>query len=137
MTREEIDALLRDMKSPINKLVERYKKATGKNPGETRCARKADSRDGYISKTLLLDEIDNERDRLVSLNMLGAEHVLTHHGRRLVEEAPAERVIRIPDGFVYFTSFDGENYLVSMTIPISKEQFDALGSGTEIWEVIN
>lgn len=137
MTREEIDVLLKDMKSPIDKLVERYKKATGRNPGETRCIRRADSRDGYISKMHLLDEIDGERDRLVSLDMLGAEHVLTRHGRRLVEEAPAERVIRVPDGFVYFTSFDGENYLVSMTIPISKEQFDALGSGTEIWEVIN
>jgi hypothetical protein len=52
----------------------------------------------YIEREALLNEIDTERDRLVALDMIGAEHILTHNARRIIEEAPAADVVEVKRG---------------------------------------
>ena len=42
-----------------------------------------------ISRTALLAKIDEERKHLLNLNMDGAEHVIVHHARRIIEDMPA------------------------------------------------
>lgn len=41
-----------------------------------------------ISKSALLKRIDEEREYLKARGLLGAEHILTHNFRELVEDAP-------------------------------------------------
>lgn len=41
-----------------------------------------------ISRQAALDEIDKNRQALLSLGMDGAEHILVHYGRRVLEELP-------------------------------------------------
>ncbi len=43
-----------------------------------------------ISRQAALAEIDKNRDALLSSGMTGAEHILVHYGRRVIEEAPSE-----------------------------------------------
>ena len=43
----------------------------------------------YISRQKALDEIDKMRKFLLDNNMPGAEHVLVHYGRRIIEELPS------------------------------------------------
>lgn len=46
-----------------------------------------------ISRQAALGAIDKNRQDLLSLGMDGAEHILVHYGRRVIEELPtAERV---------------------------------------------
>lgn len=42
-----------------------------------------------ISRTELLSRIDEERKHLLDLNMDGAEHVIVHHARRIIEDMPS------------------------------------------------
>ena len=42
-----------------------------------------------ISRAAALDAIDHERDLLIEQKRFGAEHVVVHHARRLIEELPA------------------------------------------------
>lgn len=42
----------------------------------------------YISKAVLLARIDEERKHLLDLKMDGAEHILVHHARRIIEDMP-------------------------------------------------
>ena len=42
-----------------------------------------------ISRTELLAKIDEERKHLLDLKMDGAEHIVVHHARRIVEEMPS------------------------------------------------
>lgn len=42
-----------------------------------------------ISRSALLERIDMEREYLKARGLLGAEHILVHNFRELVEEAPA------------------------------------------------
>ena len=42
-----------------------------------------------ISRTALLAKIDEERKHLLDLNMDGAEHIIVHHARRIIEDMPA------------------------------------------------
>ena len=42
-----------------------------------------------ISRTELLAKIDAERKHLLDLKMDGAEHIVVHHARRIVEEMPS------------------------------------------------
>lgn len=42
-----------------------------------------------ISRTALLVAIDRERETLIERGLLGGEHVVVHHARRLIEEAPS------------------------------------------------
>jgi hypothetical protein len=44
--------------------------------------------DDCISRTALLAKIDEERKHLLDLKMDGAEHILVHHARRIVEDMP-------------------------------------------------
>lgn len=44
--------------------------------------------DDLISRQAALDAIDKNRQDLLSLGMDGAEHVLVHYGRRVIEELP-------------------------------------------------
>ena len=41
-----------------------------------------------ISRAAVLDAIDHERDLLIEQKRFGAEHVVVHHARRLIEELP-------------------------------------------------
>ena len=41
-----------------------------------------------ISRTELLSRIDAERKHLLDLKMDGAEHIIVHHARRIIEETP-------------------------------------------------
>lgn len=45
--------------------------------------------DDYISRAKLLSRIDAERKHLLDLNMDGAEHVIVHHARRIIEDMPS------------------------------------------------
>lgn len=51
-----------------------------------------------ISRKAAIEAIDKNRKDLLSLGMDGAEHILVHYGRRVIEELPtAERVVRCKD----------------------------------------
>lgn len=50
--------------------------------------------DELISRQAALAEIDQNRQALLSLGMDGAEHILVHYGRRVIEELPT---IDIPE----------------------------------------
>lgn len=41
-----------------------------------------------ISRTELLAKIDEERKHLLELKMDGAEHIIVHHARRIIEDMP-------------------------------------------------
>ena len=41
-----------------------------------------------ISREAAIDAIDKNRQDLLSLGMDGAEHILVHYGRRVIEELP-------------------------------------------------
>ena len=41
---------------------------------------------GLISKEAALAAIDHEREMLIEQRLLGAEHVVVHHARRLIED---------------------------------------------------
>jgi hypothetical protein len=43
----------------------------------------------YISRTKLLARIDEERKHLLDIKMDGAEHVIVHHARRIIEDMPS------------------------------------------------
>ena len=45
--------------------------------------------DDLISRTAALDAIDHERELLIEREQYGAEHVVVHHARRMIEELPA------------------------------------------------
>lgn len=42
-----------------------------------------------ISRTELLSKIDAERKYLLNLKMDGAEHIIVHHARRIIEDMPS------------------------------------------------
>lgn len=42
-----------------------------------------------ISRTKLLSRIDAERKHLLDLKMDGAEHIIVHHARRIIEDMPS------------------------------------------------
>ena len=42
-----------------------------------------------ISRQAALAEIDKNREALLSSGMTGAEHILVHYGRRVIEELPS------------------------------------------------
>ena len=42
-----------------------------------------------ISRQAVLDAIDNERKSLLDMGMKGAEHIVVHHARRIIEELPS------------------------------------------------
>ena len=46
-----------------------------------------------IDKDALLTAIDKERQILIEQERFGAEHVVVHHARRLVEDAPTIEAI--------------------------------------------
>ena len=45
--------------------------------------------DDCISRTALLAKIDEERKHLLNLKMDGAEHIIVHHARRIIEDMPS------------------------------------------------
>lgn len=45
--------------------------------------------DDCISRTALLSRIDAERKHLLDLKMDGAEHIIVHHARRIIEDMPS------------------------------------------------
>ena len=51
-----------------------------------------------ISRAAALDAIDHERDLLIEQKRFGAEHVVVHHARRLIEELPAVDAVPVVHG---------------------------------------
>lgn len=47
-----------------------------------------------ISRQAALDEIDKNRQALLSLGMDGAEHILVRYGRRVIEELPTSDPVK-------------------------------------------
>lgn len=43
-----------------------------------------------ISRQAALAEIDKNREALLQSGMVGAEHILVHYGRRVIEELPSD-----------------------------------------------
>ena len=41
-----------------------------------------------ISRQALLEKIDEERKHLLTIKMDGAEHILVHNARRIIEDMP-------------------------------------------------
>ena len=63
-----------------------------------------------IDADALLDAIDRERETLIEEGRTGAEHVVVHHARRLIEDMPtvdAVRVVRCKDCW-YFQANNAE-----------------------------
>lgn len=58
-------------------------------------------------------------------------------GRSFNRAGCLRKLIKLPDEFIYMTSVVDSQPIVQLTIPITKEQFDALGAGKELWEVLN
>jgi hypothetical protein len=52
----------------------------------------------FISRSELLAEIDQERKRHIDSGNYGAEHLMVHSLRRLVEEAPAVDAAPVANG---------------------------------------
>ena len=50
-----------------------------------------------ISRQAALAAIDKNRDALLSSGMAGAEHILVHYGRRVIEELPSVKPKPSPD----------------------------------------
>ncbi len=46
-------------------------------------------KDDVISRQMALEEIDKMRQILLNNNMKGAEHILVHYGRRIIEDLPS------------------------------------------------
>ena len=42
-----------------------------------------------IDRQMALDRIDKARGELLAIGMVGAEHILVHYGRRVIEELPS------------------------------------------------
>ena len=51
-----------------------------------------------ISREAALAAIDNERNILIEQERLGAEHIVVHHARRLIEDLPAVDAVPIVYG---------------------------------------
>lgn len=63
--------------------------------------------------------------------------VCYHRTKNVMEKAPAADVVPIPKEYVAHTDYDGEHYLIHITAPITKEQFEAMGVGGEnMWDVL-
>lgn len=67
-----------------------------------------------ISRTELLAKIDEERKHLLDLKMDGAEHIVVHHARRIIEDMPSatpqpKRGKWIFDGVKTYCSQCGKN----------------------------
>ena len=56
---------------------------------------KSVEKDDLISRAAVLDAIDNERKLLIEREQYGAEHVVVHHARRIIEELPAVDAIPV------------------------------------------
>ena len=59
-----------------------------------------------ISRTEALSRIDAERKHLLDLNMDGAEHIIVHHARRIIEDMPSVTPTR-PHGEWNYVQYDG------------------------------
>ena len=54
--------------------------------------------DDLISRAAALDAIDNERKLLIEQGRFGAEHILVHHARRVIEDLPAVDAVPVVNG---------------------------------------
>lgn len=60
-----------------------------------------------ISRAALLDDIDSERQILIESGRAGAEHVVAHHARRLIEDAPTVDAVEVKHGTWKIIGLDG------------------------------
>lgn len=67
---------------------------------------------------------------------IGESWIEIHPVLDAVYALPAADVVPVPQEYVYFTTADDENYLVDLTIVVSKKQFDAINSGEDLWTVL-
>ncbi len=66
-----------------------YLKSSGMSDEQIETVVDAFTCEDCISRTELLSRIDAERKYLLDLKMDGAEHILVHHARRIVEDMPS------------------------------------------------
>lgn len=68
-----------------------------------------------ISRDAAIEAIDKNRQDLLSLGMDGAEHILVHYGRRVIEEQPTIDPVKhgrwIMQGTAYGCSLCGEGVI--------------------------
>lgn len=65
-----------------------YLKSSGISDKQIETVINAFTCDDCISRTALLAKIDEERKHLLDLKMDGAEHIIVHHARRIIEDMP-------------------------------------------------
>lgn len=82
MTREEAIAILRNEKE----YTPYYKRKVAL--GKAIKALEQEPCEDCISRTELLSRIDAERKYLLNFKMDGAEHIIVHHARRIIEDMP-------------------------------------------------
>ena len=66
-----------------------YLKSSGMSEEQIKTVINALTCNDCISRTALLAKIDEERKYLLDLKMDGAEHILVHHARRIIEDMPS------------------------------------------------
>lgn len=66
-----------------------YLKSSGMTEEQIKTVMDAFTCDDCISRTALLEKIDEERKYLLDLKMDGVEHILVYHARRIIEDMPA------------------------------------------------
>ena len=54
--------------------------------------------DDLISREAALDMLDHERKVLIEQGRLGAEHIVVHHARRMIEDLPAVEAVPVVHG---------------------------------------
>lgn len=54
--------------------------------------------DDLISRTAALDALDHERKVLIEQGRIGAEHIVVHHARRMIEDLPAVEAVPVVHG---------------------------------------
>lgn len=65
-----------------------YLKSSGMSDEQIKSVIDAFTCDDCISRTELLTKIDEERKHLLAIKMDGAEHIIVHHARRIIEDMP-------------------------------------------------
>ena len=66
-----------------------YLKSSGMSQEQIKSVTDAFTCEDCISRTALLEKIDEERKHLLALKMDGAEHIIVHHARRIIEDMPS------------------------------------------------
>lgn len=73
------------------------------NPSYNSVKTELKSSEDCVSRQKLLSRIDAERKHLLELKMDGAEHIIVHHARRIIEDMPSVTPTRPHGEWIHFT----------------------------------